>query len=374
MGICSGVPEGDLAKQKRSKQIQNQNIESYTDHANTKKLLFLGPGESGKSTMLKQMVHLYGEGYSTRDRKTYTRVIYSNIVSSMKVLVRFTKNIPDSRLGGGGGREHIITEEEHAQFQLYPENECSADFFVHINEDSLLTNEVAMHVERLWNDPGIQNAYRSAHSRLHIPVSMKYFFNNIHAYTQEGFVPTMKDVLSCRMRTTGIVETDFNIGNSPFTVVDVGGQRNERRKWIHCFEGVTAVIFVTAISEYDQMLYEDESTNRMDESLNLFDEICNSRWFRNTSMILFLNKSDLLKSKIHETPINVFFEDYMGNPNDFDASCHHIRGSFESRNRTKSRVVYTHITCAMDEDNVRHVISAVKDTVVHNSLREGGLL
>ena len=35
--------------------------------------------------------------------------------------------------------------------------------------------------------------------------------------------------------------------------LDVGGQRNERRKWIHCFEGVTALIFVTAISEYDQV-------------------------------------------------------------------------------------------------------------------------
>ena len=54
---------------------------------------------------------------------------------------------------------------------------------------------------------------------------------------------------------------------------DVGGQRNERRKWIHCFEDVTAVIFVAAISEYDQKLFEDGATNRMVEALELFEEV-----------------------------------------------------------------------------------------------------
>ena len=58
---------------------------------------------------------------------------------------------------------------------------------------------------------------------------------------------------------------------------DVGGQRNERKKWIHCFDGVQAIIFVAAISEYDQALFEDRETNRMTEALNLFAEIANSR-------------------------------------------------------------------------------------------------
>lgn len=73
-------------------------------------------------------------------------------------------------------------------------------------------------------------------------------------------------------------------------VFDVGGQRSERKKWIHCFENVTAIIFLVAISEYDQLLYEDQNVNRMQEALTLFDSICNSRWFVRTSIILFLNK------------------------------------------------------------------------------------
>merc|ERR1712107_975016 len=100
----------------------------------------------------------------------------------------------------------------------------------------------------------------------------------------------------------GIVEENYVIDGVLFTVFDVGGQRNERRKWIHCFEKVTAVIFVAAINEFDQMLYEDNKVNRMDEAIILFDEICNSKWFKRTNMILFLNKKDLFEEKLLTTP------------------------------------------------------------------------
>jgi hypothetical protein len=52
------------------------------------------------------------------------------------------------------------------------------------------------------------------------------------------------------------------IDGTIFEMYDVGGQRNERKKWIHCFDSVTAIIFVAALSEYDQVLFEDASTNR----------------------------------------------------------------------------------------------------------------
>jgi len=93
---------------------------------------------------------------------------------------------------------------------------------------------------------------------------------------------------------------------------DVGGQRSERKKWIHCFENVTAIVFLVAISEYDQVLVEDETVNRMQEALTLFDSICNSRWFVKTSIILFLNKIDLFKEKLTKSPMGKYFPDYNG--------------------------------------------------------------
>ena len=95
-------------------------------------------------------------------------------------------------------------------------------------------------------------------------------------------------------------------------LVDVGGQRNERKKWIHCFEDVTAIIFFADASAYNLTLFEDERVNRLLEALTLFEEICNCKYFHATPLILFLNKSDLLKKKIRKVDIADYFEDYNG--------------------------------------------------------------
>ena len=51
-----------------------------------------------------------------------------------------------------------------------------------------------------------------------------------------------------------LIDTFFH-----FRMVDVGGQRSERRKWIHCFENVTSIMFLVALSEYDQVLVESDN-------------------------------------------------------------------------------------------------------------------
>ena len=143
--------------------------------------------------------------------------------------------------------------------------------------------------ETLSADPGVQDAMARG-AELQLNDSTSYFWERAGDILRSDFVPNEQDILRARVRTTGIVQQNFAIDGRRYTMFDVGGQRNERRKWIHCFDNVTAVIFVTAISEYDQALYEDESTNRMDEAVVLFDQICNHPNFAKTSMILFLNK------------------------------------------------------------------------------------
>ena len=53
--------------------------------------------------------------------------------------------------------------------------------------------------------------------------------------------------------TTGIVKIEFSFKGLTFHMFDVGGQRSERKKWIHCFDNVTAVLFIVSLSEYDQV-------------------------------------------------------------------------------------------------------------------------
>lgn len=138
------------------------------------------------------------------------------------------------------------------------------------------------------------------------------YFDSIDRIAAHDYLPNDQDVLRSRVKTTGITETTFIIQDLTYRMFDVGGQRSERKKWIHCFENVTTILFLVAISEYDQLLFEDETVNRMQEALTLFDSICNSRWFIKTSIILFLNKIDRFKEKLPVSPMQNYFPDYEG--------------------------------------------------------------
>lgn len=118
--------------------------------------------------------------------------------------------------------------------------------------------------------------------------------------------------VATRFEHEPMIDFDFT---PAFRMFDVGGQRSERKKWIHCFEGVTAIIFCVALSGYDLVLAEDEEMNRMIESMKLFDSICNSKWFVETSIILFLNKKDLFEEKIVRSPLTICFPEYSGKQN-----------------------------------------------------------
>jgi len=228
-------------------------------------------------------------------------------------------------------------------------------------------------MKKVWADPGIKNTY-AARSRFQLPDECKWFFDRIEELGGGSYVPSYQDILRVRQKTTGIVETQFAIKNNVFRISDVGGQRNERKKWFHCFEGViTAAIFVAAINEYDQVLYEDGATNRLHETLELFGEICNSRWLQKSAMILFLNKSDLFKEKMKSVDMKCCFGDYDGG-DDYEEAIAFLKQEFKMRNTNSRKPLYIHVTCATDTENVQFTFNAVKDVIVRSGLKECGLL
>jgi len=189
------------------------------------------------------------------------------------------------------------------------------------------------------------------------------YFDSIDRIAQPDYIPNDQDVLRSRVKTTGITETTFIIGDLTYRMFDVGGQRSERKKWIHCFENVTTILFLVAISEYDQLLFEDETVNRMQEALTLFDSICNSRWFVKTSIILFLNKIDRFKEKLPVSPMKNYFPDYEGGA-DYAAACDYILNRFVSLNQHETKQIYTHFTCATDTMQIRFVMAAVNGKLI----------
>eukprot|EP00008_Paramoeba_atlantica_P011763 CAMPEP_0201486792 /NCGR_PEP_ID=MMETSP0151_2-20130828/10844_1 /ASSEMBLY_ACC=CAM_ASM_000257 /TAXON_ID=200890 /ORGANISM="Paramoeba atlantica, Strain 621/1 / CCAP 1560/9" /LENGTH=285 /DNA_ID=CAMNT_0047871623 /DNA_START=117 /DNA_END=974 /DNA_ORIENTATION=+ len=218
----------------------------------------------------------------------------------------------------------------------------------------------------LWDDPAIQAAYAQAHT-FQLGESARYFFESLERVAVKNYLPNDEDVLFARARTSGVAETTFETDGRYFRVVDVGGQRSERRKWIHCFQEVTTIIFFAALSEYNLGLYEERAVNRMKESLKLFDEIVNCVWFKDTPVILFLNKCDLFADKLKKFPLSDYFSEYSGG-DDYAAGCEFITKMFKSLNQNQKRTVYPHITCCTDTKMVKKLMGDVRDVVLRGVL------
>jgi len=139
-----------------------------------------------------------------------------------------------------------------------------------------------------------------------------YFLSRIDDIFSENYIPTITDYLRMRVRINGLTETSINIQGSTFRLVAVGGQRNERKKWVNSFENLSCVLAVIDISSYDQTLYEDSSALVITESLLLLKEMCSNKFTSAVPKIILLNKMDLLKEKIHNVDPNITFKDYTG--------------------------------------------------------------
>jgi hypothetical protein len=230
-------------------------------------------------------------------------------------------------------------------------------------------------IKSLWANKQLLDDVYERDGELQLNDSAEFYFNKLDVIGAADYLPDTDDILRSRVRTTGIVQSDFQIKSLQFQMFDVGGQRNERRKWIHCCESVTAVIFIVGVSEYDQKLYEDETQNRMLEALDLFNEICNSRWFENTSIILFLNKKDLLEEKLKKgVDMKCCFPNYTGGY-DYTKALEFVKEEFHKLNqKPQTKQVYPHETCATDTENVKFVFNAVKDVILQGNLRDSGIL
>ncbi|XP_050716975.1 guanine nucleotide-binding protein G(o) subunit alpha [Eriocheir sinensis] len=252
-----------------------------------------------------------------------------------------------------------------------PDAKMVFDVISRMEDTEPFSEELLSAMKRLWADTGVQECFGRS-NEYQLNDSAKYFLDDLDRLGAKEYQPTEQDILRTRVKTTGIVEVHFSFKNLNFKLFDVGGQRSERKKWIHCFEDVTAIIFCVAMSEYDQVLHEDETTNRMQESLKLFDSICNNKWFGETSIILFLNKKDLFEEKIKRSPLTICFPEYTGSMEYNDASAY-IQAQFEAKNKSTNKEIYCHMTCATDTTNIQFVFDAVTDVIIANNLRGCGL-
>jgi guanine nucleotide-binding protein G(q) subunit alpha len=346
----------EAKEQKRiNQEIERQLRRDKRDARRELKLLLLGTGESGKSTFIKQMRIIHGSGYSDEDKRGFIKLVYQNIFMAMQSMIRAMDLLK-------------IQYSDSRNFE-------NAELIRSVDFETVTTFEqpYVNAIKELWADPGILECY-DRRREYQLTDSAKYYLMEIDRVAAVNYLPTEQDILRVRVPTTGIIEYPFDLEEIRFRMVDVGGQRSERRKWIHCFENVTSIIFLVALSEYDQILFESENENRMEESKALFKTIITYPWFQHSSVILFLNKKDLLEEKIMYSHLVDYFPEYDGPQRDAIAAREFILRMFVDLNPDSEKIIYSHFTCATDTENIRFVFAAVKDTILQSNLKEYNLV
>lgn len=369
------------------------------------RLFLLGAGESGKSTVLKQMRLLHNNSFTQYERKRYSEVIWVDMIESMKMLILNARKFripldcdqPDSPLTpykrvivDTKGIRDLSASESHIDdyaIGYAKRTRRDSDGIDSLPTDLLLPEPaprpgkrleysrqaIADAIDQLWtNDAGIRECFNQSH-KYQLELSAQYYFEIAHKLQDPNYLCTDRDILMGRIKTTGITENTFHVKNNTLKVLDAGGQRSERKKWIHFFQNIDAIVFVFAVSEYDQMLYEDGRVNRIEESLALFDALCNSPWFVNTPFILFLNKVDLLEAKLARSSFKAQFPDFDKNEVDLNQVLEFLEKKILRLNRTR-KPIYVHRTCATDTAAMKFVLNAVTDMMILRNLQKSGIM
>eukprot|EP00475_Leptophrys_vorax_P008830 TRINITY_DN15756_c0_g1_i5.p1 TRINITY_DN15756_c0_g1~~TRINITY_DN15756_c0_g1_i5.p1 ORF type:complete len:340 (-),score=73.01 TRINITY_DN15756_c0_g1_i5:37-1056(-) len=271
------------------------------------KVLLLGGASSGKSSIFLHLRSLEDE--DTHD-DVWTIFLRNNLVESMTILL-----------------SHMDRNHQ----RLSPEFQLLAQSIHHLHHEHITSDHLES-VKTLWAIPQVKTACAEFKTQLHLIENIEYLFDNIDRYLSVDFKISFEDKLRVRRRTTGIVEQSFTFRDQKFMLIDVGGSRGERKKWIHCFANVDLILYVVGISEFNQTLFEDSYTARIKDSYDTFRDVVQSPWFIDTKIILVFNKVDLLEKKLQNgIQVSDFFPEFQGDNNSREEVLEFFNHLFQER-------------------------------------------
>ncbi|KAG8981161.1 hypothetical protein FRC05_004062 [Tulasnella sp. 425] len=230
----------------------------------------------------------------------------------------------------------------------------------------------------LWKDPWVRS--RLAKFRVRLEEGSGFFLNDLDRITAPRYMPTDDDILRARIKTIGVSEHIFPVDKSgvEWRLYDVGGARTQRHAWIPYFDNVDCIIFLAPLSPFDQALPEDRKVNCLEDSLIIWKELCTNKLLENVPLVLFLNKSDLLRRKLEDgVQVSRFVVSYGNRPNEYDSAEKYFRSKFEAIRRQYSnqeRPVFTHITSCINQVTTANIINHVQDLLMRENLKNSSLM
>eukprot|EP00942_MAST-04A_sp_MAST-4A-sp1_P012277 g12277.t1 len=339
----------------RSLKIDAEMLKEFKESCVGIKVLVLGTANTGKSTIIKQLRILYGEPYTRKELETYKRLVHSNALSFMTQLYELA-------IEEGDG---ILSEkDENGVYCLSPAAE--------------IDEETAQLLSRLWIDPGIQQAYLDRAKR-QIPESAEYFITKAHEFAHEDYLPTVEDILQIRIPTKKLVTKKIDIDGTDFTFFDLSAQENKRKKWLYKFKDVQVILFVAGLGDFDVISSQDPTRNKLELSIELFKEAIETDEFKDKTVILLLNKMDVLKEKIRQSIDPAHVHDPLGKKpwvnykSDKDHSYLKAQKYFLERFKTchtRSKQPIVHCTCGLESKSIDEVFRGLEGAIINDYMKQ----
>eukprot|EP01083_Nonionella_stella_P273723 928829_1 len=341
---------------RQSSKLDGDLAEEQTVQEDRTCLLFLGAGESGKSTFLKQCREIYNNSRSEEFEFAKNSIVQMLIEVSIKL-----RRLLHETMG------------EAARNAVSAMSDLSAD----INPTNRFTYSHADNLRAIWADPAVQDILINRNTEVPSITSVAYFIDGrLDALADPEFEPTFEDHVRCRVKTTGVNFLDFQFDNMPIQMIDVGGQRSERRKWIDQFDSAAAILFVASLTGYSETLEEDFVTNRLTESLTLIGDTIQYDALEGKPLIILLNKEDLLQERMEHHKLSDFFPEFKGD----NSSTTDVKDFIEKKFRdvmdsSLHKCEYTvHYTSAIDTDKTHQVFQEILQKVIEEKVRESGFM
>lgn len=325
----------------------------------------LGQGESGKSTIFKQMkiIQAREEGtadFTEEERLALRHTVWSNVISQMRILLRVARD----------------EQMEYSSPAVRAHAEQLADDMLQLEPGSEMARDT---LKELWAEESLKVIYGERDRLFNLSDGVVHFWNALDRVFSPGYMPSNDDILRIRLRTVGFDEAVFSYKGSRFRVLDVGGQRSERRNWQEQLNKATCIMFVSSLTEFDQQLREDFSQSRLEETMHLWAELTDlvaRRQSKDLALILLLNKLDLFQEKMRgpsKTNFQRYFKSYKGQLA-WAPCAAHVRDTFLAMAGPKGVDVTVHLVSAVESDSARLLWQDVRDMLRDRLLRNLGLM
>lgn len=264
-------------------------------------LVLYGPGEAGKTTFAHRMMLIHGHDLS-KERHKWRPLVCFNLLEGIFLIVKNGMRIY---------KRKFKTEEEEKKselilfkYRIFQNNILSCN----LDNDAEIVEAIFYLVD---NSPLFKKLIQNR-AKFALFDSWLYLVEKLRDYPTWGgkdWVPSNEDILRSRNRSVGAKAFSFLLNDQKFIMTDLGGQKSERILRLVFTLSLDCLLFFVSLANYDEVLFEDHTGNRLTDSLRVWKECVSSGDFKNKMIILFLNKFDLFQIKYFDQkkPINLRF-------------------------------------------------------------------